>query len=375
MKKPLLLLFLAAGLGSSPFAEAQTQKNCLIEEFTSSTCPPCAYMNAWLDPLLNNRNANKENSGLVVVKYQMNFPSPGTDASYNAHSQARASHYIAGMSSWGIPLHFTNGKWKDTLNGGGTNQNVVNNELDNCIGGPADLEITGHYYVKPVAPDKDSIFMEITITPSADLSGNYRLMVAATEEHYINNNVSTGHTTSQTDFYHVMRKMYPSANGTAITSFVNGVPQTFTFADEVTVGNVTKGSHKWWSNPFNGNLVAFVSDLSIPVRTAANVLQAVAIPAKWTTNVKDVANFKNIRVYPNPAVNQTGIFFNLATPTEISVSVMDMMGRIVHQEPARPYGTSAEKIILPTDHLPNGTYMIRLSSALGEMTQKLMISR
>src|SRR5690606_34651158 len=130
MKKTLLLLFLAAGLGTSPFAEAQT-KNCLIEEFTSSTCPPCAGMNAWLDPLLNGRNANKPNSGLVVVKYQMNFPSPGSDASYNAHGQSRASHYIAGMSSWGIPLHFTNGKWKDTLNGGGTNMNVVTNELDN----------------------------------------------------------------------------------------------------------------------------------------------------------------------------------------------------------------------------------------------------
>ncbi len=375
MKKSLLLLCFAAGLGTSPFAEAQTQKNCLIEEFTSSTCPPCAAMNSWLDPLLNSHNANKPNSGLVVVKYQMNFPNPGTDASYNAHGQARASHYIAGMSRWGIPLHFTNGKYKDTLNGGGTNQSVVTNELANCMGGTSDLEITGSYYVKSAGPNKDSIFITVTVTPSADLSGNFRLLIAATEEHYINDKVSTGHTTPQTDYYHVMRKMYPSGTGTVISQFEKDVPQTFTFADEVEVGNVTKNSHKWWSNPFTGNLVAFVSDWSKPVREQANVLQAVAIPAQWALNVEEVANFRNIRVYPNPAVNQTGVFFNLASPADISVQMMDMMGRIVYEEPARAFGTSAERIVLPTDHLPNGTYMIRLNSDKGEMVQRLVVSR
>lgn len=374
MKRPLLFMLLAAGLGISAEAEAQYTKNCLIEEFTSSTCPPCAGMNSWLDPLLNGRSANKPGSGLVVVKYQMNFPAPGSDASYNAAGQARASHYIAGMSRWGIPLHFTNGKYKDTLMGGGTNLNVVTNELNNC-GGTSDLEITGSYVVKPIGPNKDSLYITITVTPSADLTGNFRLLVAATEEHYINDKVATGHTTPQTDYYHVMRKMYPSANGTQISSFTKDQPQTFTFADEVEVGNVTKGSYKWWSNPFSGSLVVFVSDWSKPVRSEANVLQAAAIPAQWPANVNEVSQFQNFRMFPNPATNQAVLVFNQARPADVAVRVTDLVGRVVYQLPAQPLSQGASRIVLPTDQLPNGHYLVHLLSEEGDMVQRLTVSK
>lgn len=374
--KSRLLLF-AVGLSSLAFnkADAQVTKNCLIEEFSSSTCGPCASMNAWFDPLLIGANANKEKSGLVVLKYQMYFPSPGTDASYNAHGKTRAQTYIAGMSSWGIPLHFTNGKWHDTAVGGGTSSAIVTNELNNCKGGTAQLDITGTYTVRSISSTSDSVWITVTVTPKANLTGNYKLFIAASEDHYQNTSAATGHTTSQVDFYYVMRKMFPDGNGISISTFKADTPQTFTFKDAVKIGSNTQLDYNWWGNPYNGALVAFVSDMSKPVRAQANVLQAQAIRARWATNVPEVANFKNINVGPNPASDFAGVFFNLAEPADITMTVMDVTGRVVYSQPAQHFGTDAEKIIIPTSNLANGTYMIYLSSVKGTMTQRLVVEK
>lgn len=376
MKK--ILLIAAAGFVAYGNTQAQT-KNCLIEEFTSSTCPPCAGMNAWLDPLLNSKNANEPNSQLVVIKYQMNFPTkPSLDASYSSQqSQLRASYYISGLSSWGIPLHFTNGKWHDTAVGGGTNQTMVESELNSCKTGTAKMNITGSYTVKSISATEDSIFISITVTPTQTLTGSYNLMVGATERFYQNTNTATGHYTTQTDFYHVMRKMYPNAsNGTTITNLTANVPQTFTFADKITIGNVTLNSNNWWSNPYDGSVVAFVEDRSLtPLRGTNRVMQAQAIHAQWATNVENVGNFKNIKVFPNPASNQVVVFFNLGQATAVSAEIYDMAGRLVTSVPAQQFGTSAEKMLISLDNVASGNYVLKLTSAQGSITQPLTVSK
>ena len=83
----------------------QVQRNCLIEEFTSSTCAPCASFNSTFDPFIASINVNNQSSNFNIIKYQMNWPSPGNDASYNAHGNVRRGYY--GVS--GIPDHYTNG--------------------------------------------------------------------------------------------------------------------------------------------------------------------------------------------------------------------------------------------------------------------------
>ena len=104
----------------------------LIEEFSSSTCAPCATFNATFDPLIVSNNSNVASSKFNVVKYQMNWPAPGTDPSYNAHGSARRTFY----SVSGIPDHFTNG-----LTGGAGDQA----EIDASKANPAVAAITGTY--------------------------------------------------------------------------------------------------------------------------------------------------------------------------------------------------------------------------------------
>ncbi len=373
MKSKFILFASALALAAS--ANAQT-KNCLIEEFSSSTCPPCASLNAWFDPLAASFNANKPGSGLVVLKYQMYFPSPGTDASYNAHGQSRASHYISGLPSWGIPVHFTNGKWQDTSSSGGTSSSIVTNEINTCKGGTANMTITGTYYVKSTSATQDSLIMSVTITPKTNITGGtYKLYVAASEEHYQNTSTTTGHTTSQVDFYHVMRQMYPDGNGTTVTNLTANTPQTFTFKDTITIGGNMKGNFNWWGNPFNGSLVVFVADESQPLRSAANILQAVAIPAQYALNVEKASNFKNLNIAPNPVSDNAAVFFNLGEATDVSISVMDMMGRVVRSVPAQHYGLGVQRVMIPCDGLANGTYFLNMQSDKGSISERFIISK
>src|SRR5690606_13596804 len=179
-------------------AGASVQRNALIEEFTSSTCAPCASFNVTFDPLILANNVNKPSSNFNIVKYQMNWPAPGNDVSYNNDGFQRRVYYQVSA----IPDHFTNGK-----PGGSGNQT----EIDNAKLSPAYLTMSGTYTVK-----NDSIIATVTLTPNFTLTNaNFKLYMAATEEHYTNN----GATTSQKQYYHVMRKMLPDGNGITINSF------------------------------------------------------------------------------------------------------------------------------------------------------------
>ncbi|MBS1778226.1 MAG: T9SS type A sorting domain-containing protein [Bacteroidetes bacterium] len=362
--------------------ESNAQRICVIEEFSSSTCPPCAGMNAWLDPLFSSNNANVIGSGLAVVKYQMNFPTPGTDASYNAMAQARANYYIAGMGSWGIPLHFTNGKYEDTVMSGpsmgASTQATVTSELASCKTGTPKVNVSATYRVKSLDATNDSIFITVTVTPTQTLTGTYYLIVNATQSYYQNTQASTGHTTSQTDFYHVMRKMYPSASGTAITNLTANTPQTFTFADKISVASTypTQNSNAWWSNPYNGNVVAFVEDHTPTLRAQTRIMNGYAAPAKWTTDVNSVNSIQNIKVVPNPASSQAFVFFNVNHATKVMLNVTDMMGKIVYHTDPQTVDMNAQRIEIPTANLANGLYNVTIRSEDGgEMTQRLSVAK
>ena len=90
-------------------ASTTKPRKALIEEWSSSTCVPCAALNVTngFDALLNSNNPNK-GGNVNVVKYQMNWPNPGNDPSYNGHGLSRRAHY--GIN--GVPSAIVNGRTK-----------------------------------------------------------------------------------------------------------------------------------------------------------------------------------------------------------------------------------------------------------------------
>ena len=338
-----------SGNGTFVYASGTAPRNCLIEEFTSSTCVPCASFNSTFDPFILAQNANKANSNFNVVKYQMNWPNPGNDVSYNADGAGRRGYY--GVNS--IPWHFTNG-----IEGG----NGDAAELADCKAEVSYMDMSATYNV---TSNPDSIQVSVTVTPHFTMSNaNMKLYIALLEDHYVNN----GATTSQKDYYHVMRKMLPDFNGTTLTNFTSGTPQTFTFKYKYTVGPVTQNSYNFWGSPNNGSVVAFVQNSN-----SDEILQSVSARTAISSvgSLKD--NFESLIVYPNPATQNAYLEFNVIKPTNTMIQVTDVMGRVVENVANETLNAGMRKFAINTEKLPAGVYNIKIQTENGSHTERLTV--
>ena len=101
MKKHLLIVFALFIFAGSVFAQAQ--KTVLLENWTSSTCGPCASNN----PQLKNWIATNWNA-LICVSYHVGWPSPGNDPMYlHNPTQSYDRRYYYGINS--VPAGYMQG--------------------------------------------------------------------------------------------------------------------------------------------------------------------------------------------------------------------------------------------------------------------------
>jgi len=207
--KKVLLFFIALVLLTTATVNAQ-QRKVLFEQFTSSTCGPCATMNNWLTPLLVN-NAEK----VVVVKYQMYWPGAG-DPYYTAEGGSRRTYY--GVNS--VPAPFTNGVSTGS-------QSAIQNAIYNGYAQPAEADIEGNFTVSGT-----NITITGSVTPLISGSG-HRLFVIVNEKKTTGNKMTNG----EKEFHHVMMKMFPNGNGTDVT-LTSGTPIPFTYTHNMATTHV-----------------------------------------------------------------------------------------------------------------------------------------
>jgi len=95
-----------------------TNRLPLVEGFTSNTCPPCSSFNGAYTPILNANNPNTlSNPGVAVIKYQMDWPLPGTDPSNNGEADSRRNYYqVNSIPDWFIDAESTSGGQTDISN-------------------------------------------------------------------------------------------------------------------------------------------------------------------------------------------------------------------------------------------------------------------
>ncbi len=231
MKKhllPFLLLILPVVLSAQP------ERMVLVEEFTNASCVPCDAQNPDFNALmLSPTNRSKS----VLLKYQTSFP--GFDP-MNAHNPsevlARRNYYGIG----GVPTATIDGTIPgDSYAGGLGGWNVAgggyaggpygfNDEvIDFAHNQPAVLEMEVDHQL---SADLDSIFISGKIRNlgmDTFNATNTFLHVAVIEQELIFP-IPPG-STSETDFYHVMRKMLPNANGVALDDIPNGDSVVFDY--------------------------------------------------------------------------------------------------------------------------------------------------
>jgi len=174
----------------------------LYEEFTSSTCSPCATFNSsyFNETFLNNNTGN-----YTLIKYQMNWPGNG-DPYYTAEGGVRRDFYGVG----GVPSLFI-----DAAEGTHFNTSQLQTDLDNELTVPAFFDISATAQV-----NGNNINVTANISPYVDMN-NLTVQIAVVERTTTGNTGNNG----ETEFHYVMMKMLPDALGTT-SDFTAGTPQT-----------------------------------------------------------------------------------------------------------------------------------------------------
>ena len=188
----------------------------LIEDFTSSTCAPCAsFNNSFFNAF---ETANSEN--FTLLKYQMNWPGNG-DPYYTAEGGVRRNFYGV---SW-VPWFVFNGFTVETEG------NIMTALYEASL-----EEITYVSYSATYAIDGDHVNFEVTILPFGNFTGYVAHSV-------IFENVTTGNVASngETEFHHVMMKMVPDANGLTV-DLVALQPYTYSASVDMSATNVEEMS-------------------------------------------------------------------------------------------------------------------------------------
>jgi len=183
----------------------------LFEEFTSSTCAPCASFNSQFVPW-----CNEHADDIILVKYQMNWPGAG-DPYYTAEGGTRRSYY--GINA--VP----------DLIGMGTNIatsiSACNSVLNEAQGLTTTFDIAPTFTM-----DGTTINITTNIISFANTSSMKVHNIVVEKE--TTGNVATN---GETSFEHVMMKMFPNGNGTS-QSFTSGVPVQFTYSYDMSTTNV-----------------------------------------------------------------------------------------------------------------------------------------
>lgn len=168
----------------------------MMEEFTSSTCGPCAsFNNSVLNPFI----AQHDND-VTLVKYQMNWPGTG-DPYYTAEGGVRRSYY--GVS--GVPDFYVDGKKV------GTSTGAVNAAYNASIAKDADIDIKS---VHEISGNK--VIIDCNLMPYASQSLTMHCVVIERETKG-NAIPAPNGGNGETSFKHVMMKMVPNAQGTPVT--------------------------------------------------------------------------------------------------------------------------------------------------------------
>lgn len=208
MKKVLLSMIAAAAVIS---ASAQ-QRLVLYEEFSGENCGPCAAYNPGLMTLLN-ANASKT----ILIKYQSPIPSAGPIYYQNtADVQSRLTYYNVPFAPYG--------RQDGAQVGDGNIANHTQAAIDAAYAVPTVFNITATH---TISSDWDSVYLNVTVASTGTFNGTTMKLRAALVED-LEYDYAPG-SNGETEFHHVMRKMYPDATGsTANNSWTNGSTQSFT---------------------------------------------------------------------------------------------------------------------------------------------------
>ncbi len=320
-------------------------RKTVLEQFTSSTCGPCASLNTSFAPMLTGLGTNHLGSNYAAVKYHMNWPSPGNDPSYNPDGNTRRGYY--GVT--GIP---------DMYLDGGSMTGTTASVMQAAQAKPAFLDLATQALV-----NGNSVTVQTTLTPFANFPGSHKLHIAITEDSY----AYPASTTSQDEFHYVMRKMLPNGNGTTLAALTAGASQSFSPQYTMTVGGPAQGNYNLWTNMQNITVVAFVQN-----NTTKEVLQGSI--ATIVVGLDELDGDIRFGLFPNPVNDMLNMDFDMPEAGTARFEVYDQMGKLVHTQ-SMSAAPGATRSTMDLQHLGNGLYHVTLVAGDARSTRKVLVNR
>lgn len=310
----------------------------LFEVFTSSTCPPCKPGNEKLTSVLN-QFPNK----WTVVKYQYYFPGVG-DPYCTAECMDRGSYY-GGINS--VPRLLIDGQWNDNPN------SMAANIFNQFYNQPCFVTINGQAKI-----ENKSVELTGSVVSGIDLTGTQTLYLAVVEKVTKKNATTNG----ETEFYYVMKKMLPNANGIAVGTLTKGKSfdfnQNFTFPGNYRLPVNTADSIKIYSEHSVEEFKNLTVVMWLQNDQTKEVYQSEF--SQIITSVDEYSNSFLVNLYPNPITTSGTIRFNLDTPELVKFNVVNNLGQVVYTSNTSTFETGTHTIDFDATTLWSGVYYMNL---------------
>ena len=281
---------------------SQSPRMVLQEEFTSSTCGPCASANPTFHTWMG-----QHPDIYTTIFWHCNWPSPGNDPMYLANVVDNA-YRIGFYAVNSIPWALVDGNVYDN-NGGALQWSVIQNR--SAV--PSPFTITLEHQLNAT---QDSIFVTMLITCTQALTASLVAHNVVVEDH-VHFTTAPG-TNGEKDFYNVMKKMLPSKDGTSLpVSFVPGDYSVMKYAWKLaSVYDVTQLS-----------AVSFVQNKTTKeiYQTANSTTTDITMPFNNDAEVMNVSNYSTVsctgKISPVVEIRNNGN--NPITSMEIKYKVND----------------------------------------------------
>jgi thiol-disulfide isomerase/thioredoxin len=316
-------------------ASSLAQRKVLFEQFTSSTCGPCASADPTIAAYLNANGANTPSGKLVAAKYHVNIPSAcsGTTSETQARQQfygvnSAPSSRLGGNAFSGHPLDIT--------------QEMIDAEYAR----PTIFNIvpTGVF-------QNNNLTVTVNVTSLVDFTGAGNVLHVVVFENNVPRSAFSTASTSQQNFKYVVRKMLPNASGTNMPNMTAGQTQQFTFNHTITnlmAGDIT-----------NISVIAFIQKTS-----TREVYQASHALFTGNVGVNEITmDPLSLIAFPSPTNADANIMFTAET-ANASVQVINTLGQLVYTTTLGAIN-GTEVVNIPADKLSEGLYIISVSTAEG----------
>ena len=348
MKKFLLpimiFLFLSVMIFSTSYSQAP--RKMVFENWTSSTCPPCASNNPQLRAWVASHWDN-----LVCVSYHVGWPSPGNDPMYLYNpTQSYDRRYYYGINS--VPSGYTQG-------------------ISYVVGSPfpfssmTDLynfysaqTVESRIIVTDTRIPPDSNKVNITVTNFTNIhSGTYYLRVMIIE-HWIIYQSPPG-TNGETIFSNVFRRSLPSSTGTSLPTAAG----TYNYEFRYKIDPV-------WQDTSIYTMAFIQNDVTKEILTAGRHGMVTGI----TPNTNEIpSNYSLSQNYPNPFNPTTNISFNLPKDGTVSLKLYDIIGNEVKTLVEGKHNAGVYDIFVDGSGLSSGVYFYRLVAGDFTATKKMLL--